>query len=161
MELGRDELRHQVVSDPETLHELLARLNDPDDRRILSRPEEITVEDIAEALGLDPNYVAKELEEIYEEHRIAKLSGVLRELEEPLYRVERPGHSVEPSGENPFSKMRSVQILAERNKSKPVVPRRVETGRDEMVAKWIGYFVLGGMTLMTAILIAKVVLAGN
>ena len=82
------------IPDLETLHELLTRLNDVQNVEPALRTEQITVEDIAEALNLDADYVATELDTILEEHRSARLAGVLREMEEPLFRVERTGHSV-------------------------------------------------------------------
>lgn len=87
----------------------------------------MTVEDVAEALHLDSEYVARELEALYEEHKEARLAGVIRELEEPLYRVERTGHTPPDPLGNPLFKLRSVQILAERSKARPVLPRRKET----------------------------------
>ena len=160
MGIQRDSHEEGEIADPIVLHELLARLNDPDDERILSRPEVITVEDVAEALHLDPDYVAAELRAIYEEHRLARLSGVIRELEEPLYRVERPGHNVLDSSNNPLYKLRSVQILADRNKETEL-PRRPKHSEQDRVAQFVSYLILGGMAIVMIFVIGKVLFAGR
>ncbi|MBS1701551.1 MAG: hypothetical protein JST12_07815 [Armatimonadetes bacterium] len=145
--------RQTEIADVETLRELIARLNEVENWHPITRPEAVTVEDVAEALHLDPHYVAAELERIHEEHREARLAGTLRELEEPLYRVERTGHTPPDPLGNPLMKMRSVQLLAERSKSKPVLARREETPTfSEKFGHLIGY----AMLILIAILIIAV-----
>ena len=147
------------IPDLDTLHELLARLNEVEHFQPVSRTENITVEDVAEALHLDPEHVANELELILTEHREARITGVLRELEEPLYRVERTGHTAPDPLGNPLFKLRSVQILAERNRDKAVLPRRKvqETGSDKL-GQHVGRFMLLLMAVLFAALGIKLLI---
>ncbi len=103
------------VPDPETLQELLSRLNEVEHYTPVSRTDRITVEDIAETLNLNPDHVPRELGAILEDHREARLAGLIRELEEPLYRVLRTGHQVHDPLSNPLFKLRSVQMLTVKN----------------------------------------------
>jgi hypothetical protein len=157
MESQNEENVLREIPDLSTLHELLARLNETQEFNPITRTEQITVEDIAETLDLDPEYVAQQLEDILEEHRQARISGVLRELEEPLYRVERTGHTPPDPLGNPLFKLRSVQLLVERSKLRPVLPRRKteEASTDQIgsiVAKimMIIVFTLIAITLISA-----------
>lgn len=156
------EVRNTEISDIDTLRELISRLNETDEWQPVTRSEHVTVEDIAEALHLDPDYVAAELEELLEEHRQAKLSQTLRELEEPLYSVERTGHAVHDPLGNPLYKLRSVQILAERTKSKPVLARReeIEDSTDRF-SRWVSRVIILLMLVMTVALVLKVILASR
>ena len=151
MESRNEESVLREIPDLDTLHELLARLNEAEHFQPVSRSENITVEDVAEALHLDPDHVANELEMILTEHREARITGVLRELEEPLYRVERTGHTAPDPLGNPLFKLRSVQILAERNRDKSVLPRRkVQETNSDKLGQHVGRF----MVLLIAVLFA-------
>lgn len=149
--------RQTEIPDTETLQNLLARLNDIDDWNPITRSEKVTVEDVAEALHLDPEFVAQELEALHKEHREARLAGVIRELEEPLYRVERTGHApIDPLG-NPLFKLRSVQILVEKNKVKPFLPRREQKmDRSERIGQVLGHMTLILMFALILVLVARV-----
>ncbi len=160
METPHEQHRLHEVPDIETLHELLRRLNEVEPYEPVSRTEKITVEDIAEALNLDPNHVANELETILEEHRDARLAGVIRELEEPLYRVERMGHSVQSELDNPIFKLRSVKILTEKNRLKPELPRRtIKESHSDKMGHLIGKLMLILMFALMALLGLKAVIA--
>ncbi|MDX2065149.1 MAG: hypothetical protein SFX74_05350 [Fimbriimonadaceae bacterium] len=101
----------------------------------------VTVEDIAEALDLPVETVAAELERMHTEDREARLVGVLRELEEPLYRVERP--AVTPAETvNPLHRLRSVQTLIERARPVPLVRRAMTVDADERFGQQLGRWVL-------------------
>ncbi len=156
MENHHEENVLREVPDLETLQELLCRLNEVEHFKPGSRSEKITVEDIAEALNLDADHVARELEAILEDHREARLAGVIRELDEPLYRVERTGHQVHDPLGNPLYKLRSVQILTEKNRVKAELPRRElkETDSDRL-GHWIGKFMIILMFSLMAILVIK------
>ena len=52
-----------------------------------------TVAAVAEATGHSEAYVQETLERMRDEDLQARLAQTLREMEEPLYRVERPGHT--------------------------------------------------------------------
>ncbi len=144
----------EVISDLETLRELIARLNETDHWKPVNRPEQVTVEDVAEALQLDPNFVAAELHAIYEEHRDARLAGVLRELEEPLYRVERTANQDLSPLDSPLFKLRSVKILSERNAKKIELPRR-EKVEDDRLAKAMSYVILGILAMCMVFALAQ------
>ena len=159
MEIDHEEHALREIPDLDTLKELLARLHEVDHYHPVSRTEKVTVEDIAEALDLDPEFVAQQLEIILDEHRAARVSGVLRELEEPLYRVERTGHTVHDPLGNPLYKLRSVQILAERNKVQPILPRRkLEDSSSDKTGNLVGRFVLFLMVAGMIILACKIVI---
>lgn len=147
------------IPDLTTLQELLARLNEVDHYTPVSRTDKVTVEDIAEALNLDPEHVAEELEFILDEHRNARLSGVIRELEEPLYRVERTGHAVHDPHGNPLYKLRSVQLLTEKNRERPKLPRRemVET-RSDRLGFLVGRFMIILMFVLMVVLTIKAII---
>jgi hypothetical protein len=148
------------VPDISTLHELLARLNEVETFEPVSRTDKITVEDIAEALNLNVEHVARELETILEEHRDARLAGAIRELEEPLYRVERSGHTVPDPLGNPLYKLRSVQILTDKNREKPALPRRVvEESSSDKMGHLVGRFMVILMFVLMAILGIKAIIA--
>lgn len=87
----------------------------------------ITVEDVAEALDMDPQHVARELAAMHQERAEARLSQAMRELEEPLYRVERPA-TTQPHLTDPIFRLRSVRALMERNAGRPRLPRRAIEG---------------------------------
>lgn len=53
----------------------------------------VTVHSISEATGLHPEDVLDMLCEIRQRHAEAGLADRLRQLEEPTFRVERPGHA--------------------------------------------------------------------
>lgn len=83
---------------PDELQELLKRLHDRD----LFGPEEpqadLTIDSVVEVTGMSTDEVLATLEEMRNE-RYAK---VLAELEEPLYRVERPSpQNSDPLHQNP------------------------------------------------------------
>ncbi|MBS1714838.1 MAG: hypothetical protein JST30_10945 [Armatimonadetes bacterium] len=55
--------------------------------------DSVTVEAVAEATGRSKSEVLDALERLRAEDAERRLSLALRELEEPLHRVERPGHA--------------------------------------------------------------------
>jgi len=91
----------------------------------------VTVEDVAEALGLEPNFVAAELADMRRQDIEARLVGVMRELEEPLYRVERTSPELRRDA-NPLLKLRSVRELMERNRPQLELPRRPKQSAYEL-----------------------------
>lgn len=160
MENHHEENQLREVPDLDTLHELLTRLNSFEAFEPVSRTEKITVEDIAEALHLDPDDVALQLETILDEHREARIAGALREMEEPLFRVERPGHFQAGPLDNPLHKLRSVQILMSRNQDRKSVPRRsIQETKPDHLGHLFGRFMIILMFVLFAILGAKIVIA--
>lgn len=85
-EVSSAELR-QVLEAIEPCDEFAAALDRdiPDDR--------VTVESISEATGVSPEDVFEILCKVRQQHSEAMLVDRLRKLEEPTFRVERPGHT--------------------------------------------------------------------
>lgn len=93
-------------------HDSLGKIDDDELRALLERlhahldmPIEepqatsVTIRDVVEATGLSQTDIQRALEDLREE----RLTRVLNELEEPLHRVERPGHTPV----DPVSRLRS------------------------------------------------------
>ncbi len=133
MESGEELLHGELESDTE-LRDLLVRLEnfsaDGDSFSEWHR-DVVTVEDVAEALGLEPNFVAAELADMRRQDIEARLVGVMRELEEPLYRVERTSPELRRDA-NPLLKLRSVRELMERNRPQLELPRRPKQSAEEL-----------------------------
>jgi hypothetical protein len=110
-----------------------------------------TVDDVAEVLNMPVETVIRHLMEMRAKDREARLSGILRELEEPTHRVERPSTSAMPTGD-PIFRTRAVQeLMARQEEETPVIPRRKyfedrET-RQEMVMGRIILYVLMAMMI--------------
>ncbi len=133
MESGEELLRGEIENDDELRH-LLHRLdNFSGEEEVVSRRSRdvITVEDVAETLGLDPDFVATELADMRRQDLEARLVGVMRELEEPLYRVERTSPELRQEA-NPLLKLRSVRELMERNRRAIELPRRPSQSPEEL-----------------------------
>jgi hypothetical protein len=133
MESGEELLHVELESDGE-LRDLLLRLeNFSGEGDVLSKRQRdvVTVEDVAEALGLEPEFVASELADMRRQDIEARLVGVMRELEEPLYRVERTSPELRRDA-NPLLKLRSVRELMERNRPQLELPRRPKQSAEEL-----------------------------
>ena len=133
MESGEELLHVELESDFE-LRDLLLRLeNFSAEGDVLSKRDRdvVTVEDVAEALGLEPDFVAAELADMRRQDVEARLVGVMRELEEPLYRVERTSPELRAEA-NPLLKLRSVRELMERNRRTFELPRRPSQSAEEV-----------------------------
>lgn len=133
MESGEELLHVELESDGE-LRDLLIRLENfsADGDSFSERHRDVvTVEDVAEALGLEPNFVAAELADMRRQDIEARLVGVMRELEEPLYRVERTSPELRRDA-NPLLKLRSVRELMERNRPQLELPRRPKQSAEEL-----------------------------
>lgn len=133
MESGEELLHGELESDIE-LRDLLVRLENfsADGDSFSERHRDVvTVEDVAEALGLEPNFVAAELADMRRQDIEARLVGVMRELEEPMYRVERTSPELRRDA-NPLLKLRSVRELMERNRPQLELPRRPKQSAEEL-----------------------------
>ena len=150
----------RTIHDDQELRELLDRLHASqglvDEVHAASPEEKVTVEDIAEALGMHPEDVARELARLHQEHREARLHGALKELEEPLYRVERPAVS---GGDklDPIFRLRSVQMLMDRNKETELLRRPVVKERESKASHWVGMLVVWLVVLAAVYLIGSAV----
>lgn len=145
----------EIASEDE-LRALLLRL---DGLGVQTSPSErkITVEDVAEALDMDPEHVARELERLHQEQLEARLSQTMRELEEPLYRVERPATTHSPTSD-PIFRLRSVRALMERNAEKPQLPRRVLEGDEQ--ARRMSTMIGAAVLIVALLLVVALVFRG-
>lgn len=99
---GPDEvLDRRAKVEAEELVAVLERLHDPHSVAEVALDDHITVQDVAEATGLPVEDVLDALSKVRDENHEARLAAKLRELEEPMYRVERPG----PSPIDPLSSL--------------------------------------------------------
>jgi len=117
----------------------------------------ITVEDIAEACDLDPDFVAHELRKLHAEHREAKLMGAIKELEEPLYRVERPD-TVKPDSLDPIFRLRSVQMLMDRHKEQNLPRRATKHTPESKASQYVGMLIVGLVVLGAVFLMGSAVM---
>lgn len=155
MDEYRFEREANVVHDGEELRELLLRLHG-EESELPRRTEKVTIHDVAEALGVTPESVAEALDQIHQEHHEARVASVLRELEEPLYRVERASPvNADPLGpENPLFRLKSVQTLAAMSRKK--VELEVETSQEAPSAsRHIGNAILIGMAIVLVVVLIK------
>ncbi len=154
----RFEREADIVHDGEELRELLARLHGEEDA-VSRRTEKVTIHDVAEALGLTPESVAEALDQIHEEHHEARVASILRELEEPLYRVERASPiNADPLGPgNPLFRLRSVQTLAAMNRKK-VELEDVQKPAPASASHYVGNTILILMAVVLLVVLAKALL---
>jgi hypothetical protein len=133
-----------LIQDQETLRELVQRLYPTESFQVITRPECITVEDVAEALDLDPKFVAAELDAIMREREVHRLRSSILEAEKPTFSVERPGHVVD---EHPLMRLQAMRQLADENVARHPIPRRVVKKVEpvDLVSKWIAALILGSL----------------
>lgn len=121
--LGSDEEARALIKRLDNLH-----------REMDTYPEcpnnHITVEDIAEALHLPVDHVLGELNRMRAEDSQAHFNQVLRELEEPLHRVERPG-TAQSDRLDPIFRTKTVTQLMERAQQKELPRRKVVVNDSE------------------------------
>lgn len=144
----------QILRSDEELYALLKRL-EPDRIEPIDdhhRDGHYHADDIAEALGISVEDVLRELQELRSEHRTAKLAGVLKELEEPLYRVERPSSTNEPKVDA-VMRTRAARLLADRIQDKIQLPRRrAVEDQDEKAELAFGRKVLYALIIISLLL---------
>lgn len=119
----------------------------------------ITVEDVAEAVGMHPDVVAQELDSMHQEWMESKVAGVLRELEEPLYRVERPGTEIKSGLDSPLLRMKSVQTLASKLREDRTIDRKRIDHSPSKQDRLIANVILGGFGLLFGLLAIKAIVA--
>ena len=91
----RTETRGSSLITPEELTELLHRLHSEDATRDIV-DDQVTVAAVCEATDESQERVWLLLEEIRRDDIESRLAEKLREAEEPLFRVERPGFTSDP-----------------------------------------------------------------
>lgn len=140
------ERRHDEAIDPEELGVLLDRLHEVDE--VPEGPDHhATVAAVCEATGQSFNRVWEVLEQIRREDMEARLSQRLREMEEPLYRVERPGFDRDPLSRHTASgRERTFNSLLDKlpkpGEENKVPPKSKHGAVHERVSWWIAYAVL-------------------
>lgn len=119
-------IQSPLISDSE-LRILFERINRTDEEQfeqahqISPHDDWVTINAFCEVTGHHPEDVQRILEDIRRKDLHAKLATRLRELEEPTFRVERPGHSIQNSHE-PL--LRQQQINSMLDKLLPQKPLR-------------------------------------
>lgn len=140
---------------PGELRRLLERIDGIDTRQEPPDPH-ATVTAVCEATGASPHVVIDLLEEIRREDVAQRVSERLRELEEPLFRVERPGpESPSSSSLRYFAREKTLNTILD---GLPTVDRKpvkvtYRPTREERANHLISAIVLGGMTLLFLCLI--------
>jgi len=129
-------------------------------RRLLERLEGIesaeeptdifaTVNAVCEATGESPALVRQLLDDIRREDLAARVTTKLRELEEPLYRVERPGFETRESATQTYlARQRTLNTILDREivpKRKPADKPAPKTPAERMSA--LAAFVVLGLTI--------------
>jgi hypothetical protein len=145
---------------PGELRELLERLEEIEPRRELFS-ESVTIAAVAEVTGEAPERLAKMLDRIRREDYEARLSTMLRELEEPLYRVERAG--VQPKTtitEAYLARSRTFDTLLDRLPTvdrQALLPRKEKPGPVERASVWASIVMLGSIAILTIGLVFRAV----
>ncbi|RYG39495.1 hypothetical protein EON81_00650 [bacterium] len=98
-------------------------------------PVQTTVRDVAEATGL----TEKEIREALREVRRSRLSEELRTLEEPLFRVERPGSGPRSDVADYLARERTLNTLLDRMPPASPSPQAPKAADKE---HWITYAIL-------------------
>ncbi len=143
----------------EELRALLFRLHgdpEPVEREI---PEsQVTIDAICEATGLSVLEVERALQEVRTEDREAELARRIRELEEPTFRVERPGHAApDPLRQRPLVRGKLFSNLLDELPKVGELPKRKRkqelTGKEKF-AGVISSIVLFAFAVVTVALCA-------
>lgn len=141
---------HEFQEEPDTvtsleLTALLHELHEPDSWLSDQDDDNVTVSAVAEATGHSETEIQELLERLREEDKEIRLSRALREMEEPLYRVERPG----PTPHDPLAahfRLRpgqSLSPLLDGLAKKRRVRKVVEDKSSELVGRIILYVFAG------------------
>jgi hypothetical protein len=85
----------------------------------------------------------------------AKVAEVLRELEEPLYRVERPGTEVKSGLDSPLLRMKSVQTLASKLREDRTIDRKKVDHTPSKQDRLIANVILAGFGILFGLLAIK------
>ena len=143
---------------PGELGELLHRLQgselpfDPPD-------DNATVAAVCELSGVSAHRVWEVLDQIREEDLESRIAEKLRELEEPLYRVERPGFSRDPlSSVSPFGRRKAFDSVLDRlPRRQHVAPAKKaeQPTHHDTASRWVATLVLVLFLLLFAAVIAQ------
>ncbi|MBS1710814.1 MAG: hypothetical protein JSS71_03695 [Armatimonadetes bacterium] len=107
-----------------------------------------TVDSICEVTGRSRAEIEGIVLALRREDLAARISGRLRELEEPLYRVERPGHHP-PSSVEHILRDRQVKTILDKM-GQPLIPKRVKSDQElrnekssDLLGRIIAYLLTG------------------
>ena len=141
---------------PDELTPLLTKLHARETP--LDQPDEYaTVAAVCEATGVSPERVWEVLEEIRHQDLEARIEQRLREAEEPLYRVERPGTFSDPldSSTNLLARRRAIKTILDHLPKVDRHPRHSEKLKvsNENKKPAIGERLAGNIVLITTLLL--------
>lgn len=121
----------------------------------------VTIESICEATGHRPHEVAQILYEHRRAELASRISDRLRELEEPLYRVERPGHH-KPNSSMPGLRVEQVNTILDRLLPKQNYINRkksLEANLSDRIATAFAIIIGGVVILVTVALVIQAALS--
>lgn len=122
----------------------------------------VTIDSIAEATGHPESEIERVLFEIRRENMASRISERLRELEEPLYRVERPGHH-RPDASAPAIRIAQINTILDRilpeGKAKIKSRKYLEPNASDRIASAIALIIGGIVVLVTIGLIIQAIVA--
>lgn len=129
---------------PAELTALLLRLEGIESQKELS-DSYATVAAVCEATGESPHRVAALLEDIRSEDMKARVLARLRELEEPTFRVERPGHESQSSATQTYlAREQTLSTVLEKHvkpaRREPALPAKESASAS--LASMAAYFAL-------------------
>jgi len=168
--MSHGEASKEGTEDPSrvTLEELTTLLRRIEEfEQLTSREPDVvaTVDAVCEATGAHPNRVRDLLEQIRREDIESRLAQRLREAEEPMYRVERPGFETDPLSRHTYlGRERTLTTLLETlpRPDRPTTRRPlklVETPEDRIASR-LALMVLAMIALLTAALVCRAILVG-
>lgn len=144
---GPEQSKRESIA-PEELHALLHRLHaDEYEQALEDGPDDhATVSAVCEVTGHSPQRVLQILEDIRREDRESRVAERLREIEEPLYRVERPGADTDPLNKPTFANrqrvFQSILDTVPRPEGKIKVNRKEQVTAQDKLSSWIGMIVV-------------------
>ncbi|MCH8979290.1 MAG: hypothetical protein IH945_08620 [Armatimonadetes bacterium] len=142
----------------EVLHELHADSAFGDAREKDPLDDHVTVEAIAEAADVSEDEVITALSRVRREDERARVARVIRELEEPTHRVERPGHaSTDPVVNHPSLKrgLRFSDILDHLPRPGVKKRRMQKMTKEERIAAFVSYVILLAVTSAVVVLLVR------
>ena len=158
---NNDEEWVEVGELKEVLHELHAvdMFEDAQEHDVLE--DHVTLEAIAEAVDVSVEEVRLAVARVRREEERARVAEVVRELEAPTHRVERPGHAKpDPLANHPsFRRSEGFSDLLDhlpRPGLKKDKQKNLEMTKSEKISQWISYVILIAIALGVVVLLVNV-----
>ena len=144
----------------EVLHELHAdsAFGDAREKEVLD--DHVTVEAIAEAADVGEDEVRAAISRVRREDERARVARVVRELQEPTHRVERPGHaSTDPVANHPSLKrgIKFSDVLDHLPRPGVKKKKNEKMTKEERIAAFVSYVVLLTVTSAVVILLVRLI----